>query len=196
ATLSEVEGFAAALWLGDVRGIVISESEPESWAKQHGNSCGDIGGALNEYADVVAEGSVATERSALAPAHEDAIDCVDSEKAAEKHECGEDELWGRDGGIKRPTGRKSQPCNEPTTVAEQENGSREEQHATGDLAEEELRPRIRLRQRECTVPAEGDDHGESVACRPKNHSDNGDEHTSELQSHSDLVCRLLLEKQT
>src|SRR5438132_5878616 len=31
-------------------------------------------------------------------------------------------------------------------------------------------------------------HGESVA------ADRSEEHTSELQSHSDLVCRLLLEK--
>src|SRR5260221_10766498 len=29
---------------------------------------------------------------------------------------------------------------------------------------------------------------------PKNHIQRSEEHTSELQSHSDLVCRLLLEK--
>src|SRR5215211_8561107 len=33
--------------------------------------------------------------------------------------------------------------------------------------------------------------GRRPACRPRRRSE---EHTSELQSHSDLVCRLLLEK--
>src|SRR5260221_1774188 len=41
-----------------------------------------------------------------------------------------------------------------------------------------------------------------AACRPHvveidaggHHADRSEEHTSELQSHSDLVCRLLLEK--
>src|SRR5947207_12239541 len=31
-------------------------------------------------------------------------------------------------------------------------------------------------------------------CRPDVRDDRSEEHTSELQSHSDLVCRLLLEK--
>src|SRR5437588_9696617 len=34
----------------------------------------------------------------------------------------------------------------------------------------------------------------SSACRPTMTSLRSEEHTSELQSHSDLVCRLLLEK--
>src|SRR5260221_3011089 len=33
------------------------------------------------------------------------------------------------------------------------------------------------------------------ACHCANHPGRSEEHTSELQSHSDLVCRLLLEKQ-
>src|SRR5260221_14176543 len=33
-----------------------------------------------------------------------------------------------------------------------------------------------------------------LACPPANLMDRSEEHTSELQSHSDLVCRLLLEK--
>src|SRR5947207_10372562 len=33
-----------------------------------------------------------------------------------------------------------------------------------------------------------------LACDPDHAHDRSEEHTSELQSHSDLVCRLLLEK--
>src|SRR5438132_5248642 len=33
-----------------------------------------------------------------------------------------------------------------------------------------------------------------IACRASPAGDRSEEHTSELQSHSDLVCRLLLEK--
>src|SRR5947207_8678556 len=36
--------------------------------------------------------------------------------------------------------------------------------------------------------------GETPVSRPTNSSPRSEEHTSELQSHSDLVCRLLLEK--
>src|SRR5260221_9350844 len=34
----------------------------------------------------------------------------------------------------------------------------------------------------------------NVMCQYRDSSDRSEEHTSELQSHSDLVCRLLLEK--
>src|SRR5260221_6639600 len=37
-------------------------------------------------------------------------------------------------------------------------------------------------------------HGSDRAMGPGRLSDRSEEHTSELQSHSDLVCRLLLEK--
>src|SRR5215211_8955504 len=37
-------------------------------------------------------------------------------------------------------------------------------------------------------------HGAPNQCNAHPHSDRSEEHTSELQSHSDLVCRLLLEK--
>src|SRR5438132_10632429 len=40
------------------------------------------------------------------------------------------------------------------------------------------------------VPEEGRQVGAEPACQ----RDRSEEHTSELQSHSDLVCRLLLEK--
>src|SRR5260221_3663890 len=39
----------------------------------------------------------------------------------------------------------------------------------------------------------GDEGGEAVG-GPERAQDRSEEHTSELQSHSDLVCRLLLEK--
>src|SRR5438034_4597941 len=43
---------------------------------------------------------------------------------------------------------------------------------------------------------EADDGGKCQCCFPQGgrRSDRSEEHTSELQSHSDLVCRLLLEK--
>src|SRR5438132_11751405 len=37
-------------------------------------------------------------------------------------------------------------------------------------------------------------HGEVIAIAPHTYKGRSEEHTSELQSHSDLVCRLLLEK--
>src|SRR5947207_11109555 len=37
-------------------------------------------------------------------------------------------------------------------------------------------------------------HPDAVAERPDHPLERSEEHTSELQSHSDLVCRLLLEK--
>src|SRR5260221_6643409 len=42
--------------------------------------------------------------------------------------------------------------------------------------------------------ARGDSQVISVAERPRLDHSRSEEHTSELQSHSDLVCRLLLEK--
>src|SRR5438034_7075935 len=49
---------------------------------------------------------------------------------------------------------------------------------------EELEPRL--------APSVRPDH--VVLVMEENHSFRSEEHTSELQSHSDLVCRLLLEK--
>src|SRR5438132_14069872 len=51
-------------------------------------------------------------------------------------------------------------------------------------------------------PPRAQDHSEAGACSPMGHwrtcaglaMVRSEEHTSELQSHSDLVCRLLLEK--
>src|SRR5438132_10694479 len=64
---------------------------------------------------------------------------------------------------------------------------------------------VRLRQqmfergnRERGRAAENDSHHQPTAARPRSRfprsNIRSDEHTSELQSHSDLVCRLLLEK--
>src|SRR5438034_7940051 len=46
-------------------------------------------------------------------------------------------------------------------------------------------PRRRCSTRDCPVPG---------ACAAPGNHERSEEHTSELQSHSDLVCRLLLEK--
>src|SRR5438034_8279898 len=71
--------------------------------------------------------------------------------------------------------------------------------------------RIGLRRAEAAVGAEADDGGGRLVCVPRDQrtaktirhrdiTDHGrneirsEEHTSELQSHSDIVCRLLLEK--
>src|SRR5438132_5740081 len=43
---------------------------------------------------------------------------------------------------------------------------------------------------DASAPLEGQGSGASYNCAPQR----SEEHTSELQSHSDLVCRLLLEK--
>src|SRR5438034_8799336 len=43
-------------------------------------------------------------------------------------------------------------------------------------------------------PAQHREKWKSAARSPKWRSSRSEEHTSELQSHSDLVCRLLLEK--
>src|SRR5260221_10794550 len=45
----------------------------------------------------------------------------------------------------------------------------------------------------CARPAVGPGSGRR-RCRPARRHGRSEEHTSELQSHSDLVCRLLLEK--
>src|SRR5438034_6756335 len=43
-------------------------------------------------------------------------------------------------------------------------------------------------------PIAPSDSGSSISPSPQNTHTRSEEHTSELQSHSDLVCRLLLEK--
>src|SRR5436190_8089486 len=45
----------------------------------------------------------------------------------------------------------------------------------------------------CSTPA-GSENGSPAPCTEKTVFARSEEHTSELQSHSDLVCRLLLEK--
>src|SRR5438034_2317384 len=52
--------------------------------------------------------------------------------------------------------------------------------------------RDRPRARERRAPVDGEDA--RVGMRAPNDRERSEEHTSELQSHSDLVCRLLLEK--
>src|SRR5438034_8322384 len=49
---------------------------------------------------------------------------------------------------------------------------------------------LRRRRRACVLNPPRLDHAE----RSRRRHDRSEEHTSELQSHSDLVCRLLLEK--
>src|SRR5438132_5632587 len=44
------------------------------------------------------------------------------------------------------------------------------------------------------VVGEADDGASAIAAAASLHPQRSEEHTSELQSHSDLVCRLLLEK--
>src|SRR2546421_4239558 len=47
---------------------------------------------------------------------------------------------------------------------------------------------------QCIWPAGRDSDGDDAARRPRGAASRSEEHTSELQSRSDLVCRLLLEK--
>src|SRR5438034_6804278 len=57
------------------------------------------------------------------------------------------------------------------------------EHEGEQVSRDRAADRVRLRQRRGRVPA-----------GQVEHANRSEEHTSELQSHSDLVCRLLLEK--
>src|SRR5260370_11442403 len=53
---------------------------------------------------------------------------------------------------------------------------------------------IPYRWRPCFVPSEGTQYGRRYWGRSRRSQKRSEEHTSELQSHLNLVCRLLLEK--
>src|SRR5947207_9284000 len=58
--------------------------------------------------------------------------------------------------------------------------------------------RLKCRYRLCSTPAVRTESSSSATCcshsNTSRNESRSEEHTSELQSHSDLVCRLLLEK--
>src|SRR5438067_10248658 len=80
-----------------------------------------------------------------------------------------------------------------TTLFRSRDGARPRAQRDGDLAGPRRRPRFprHLRERHALRPPAPRLRG---AAAPEAHAVRSEEHTSELQSRFDLVCRLLLEK--